>query len=122
MTRQQIERLAHALRAIGDGFHSAASALSEVKGGPSPDGDPDGIHDQAFIDQRTALMPRELYLRLAREQAFPSKKIGKRVVAQWGDVRAALAGQVDSTPPANSCDHRNDALRRSLGLQPKAGQ
>jgi hypothetical protein len=122
VTRQQIERLGQALRTIGDGFHMAASTLLEVKGSlGSGGGDTGPTPDEAFIDQRTALVPRELYLSLAREHAFPCRKIGKRVVAQWGDVRAALAGQVGSTSPTDVCDRGNDALRRSIGIQPKEG-
>jgi hypothetical protein len=44
----------------------------------------------ACVDQRSVPAPRDLYLRLARQGAFPSKKHGKRIVARWADVRRAL--------------------------------
>src|SRR5688500_17453121 len=48
--------------------------------------------DDAYIDQRSGLVPLDVYLRLHREGAFSAKRVGKRIVARWGDVRAALTG------------------------------
>ncbi len=73
---------------------------------------------QDYIDQRSGLVPRDLYLRLAREGSFPSRKIGKRIVARWADVEQALA-----PPPriANASDEA-DVLREALGLVAKGGR
>lgn len=60
---------------------------------PAPAAPVGPVLDDRFIDQRDGLVPRALYLRLAREAAFPSSKIGKRVVARWGDVRTAIEGR-----------------------------
>jgi hypothetical protein len=46
--------------------------------------------DDAFIDQDAGLFDRETYLRLARGGAFAVKKVGKKRVARWGDVKAGF--------------------------------
>lgn len=81
--------------------------------------------DEAIIDQRSGLVPKDLYLRLARGGAFPSSKIGKRILARWGDVRAAVLDgpgitKVSLQAPAqdNGGDGLDD-LRRRLGLAEK---
>jgi hypothetical protein len=86
----------------------------------------DATPDDRFVDQRSGLLPKVLYLRLAREGAFPSSKIGKRVVARWGDVRVAVEARrrkIRSPEPRNgtgTTEHSNlDALRRRLNLCPK---
>jgi hypothetical protein len=63
---------------------------------------------------------------LARNGAFPSKKLGKRVLARWGDVRAALLGGpgVTKAPErdravAVSEDDGLNALRGRMGLASK---
>ncbi len=48
------------------------------------------LSDDSIVDQRSVPAPRDLYLRLARTAAFPSRKLGKRILARWGDVRAAF--------------------------------
>lgn len=123
MTRRQTEKLAQALRKIGDGFHLAALALSESPDGArSSAGDADSIQDDAFIDQRSPLVPPDVYLRLAREKAFPSRKVGRLVLAKWGDVRSALAGQGGVSAAAGlGGEDPNDVLRRALGFRPKGG-
>jgi len=123
MTPREVEKLALALRTIGDGFNQAASALLEGKDAPSScPADSERVQAEAFIDQRSPLVSKDVYLRLARERAFPSKKVGKLVVAQWAAVRAALVAQkTEPSPPANCGEDDLDHHRRSLGLQPKAG-
>jgi hypothetical protein len=87
------------------------------------------VPDDRFVDQRDGLVPKALFLRLAREGAFPSSKIGKRVVARWGDVRAAIEARqrkaCRSLPHTNRDRNRKhadlDALRRQLSLNPKRG-
>ncbi len=79
---------------------------------------------EAFIDQRSGRVEKAIYLRLAREGAFPSKKIGKRILARWGDVQAALS--VD--PPAKlprleqEADAELDAIRARAGLAVRGGR
>jgi hypothetical protein len=82
------------------------------------------LNDDAVVDQRSVLAPRDLYLRLARAKAFPSNKIGKRVLARWGDVRAALLGpSLRKVPSAAGTlePHADglDDLRDQLGLAKK---
>jgi len=91
--------------------------VAKVPAGPVP--------DDRFIDQRDGLVSKALYLRLAREGAFPSSKIGKRVVARWGDVRTAIETRGrkvrsvvhTSDESANNADL--DALRGQLSLSSK---
>jgi hypothetical protein len=84
------------------------------------------VPDDRFIDQRDGLVPKPLYLRLAREGAFPSSKIGKRVVARWGDVRAAIEARRrkgrDRDGKAGDGSEQVDlnALRRELSLDPNS--
>lgn len=96
----------------------ADPAAAKVPAGPVP--------DDRFIDQRDGLVPKQLYLRLAREEAFPSSKIGKRVVARWGDVRTAIEarGRKGRTVTLASSEESPgstdlDALRRQLSLSSK---
>ena len=80
----------------------------------------DCLPDDAFIDQTSERLPsRRLYLRLAREGAFPSKKVGKKVIARWGDVKAAVEAQGTPNQPSSPTDDGLDGLRRLIGLQPK---
>lgn len=78
------------------------------------------LPDDAFIDQSTGLVDKKLYLRLARRRAFPSQRHGRRVVARWGDVKAAL-----QPPPAPAAEpfvqplDELDQYRRAMGLAPK---
>lgn len=120
MTRRQLEKLAGALRTIGDGLHQAAAALQERSEGGEVGG-PDRIAADTFIDQGNPLVPRKLYLQLARQQSFPSKKVGKRVIARWGDVQATLMENSEQATQADGDGGALDALRRSVGLQPKVG-
>jgi hypothetical protein len=83
--------------------------------------------DDAFVDQRSGLVPKEVFIRLHREKRIPTKKIGKRILARWGDVKEALRPQpeaarerptqVESTPEHDDLD----GLRKMLGLRPKGG-
>lgn len=87
-------------------------------GGPSPD---------TYVDQRSGLVDKALFLRLAREKAFPSKKIGKRVVARWGDVQAALSpaqGRRDRPSVTNNeeSDPELDEIRARAGLAVRGGR
>lgn len=73
--------------------------------------------DDAFVDQRSGLAPPDLYLRLYRGGAFPARRIGKRIVARWGDVRAALSGTAAiPAMPAREAQNDLDGLRREVGL------
>lgn len=84
-----------------------------------------GLSDDAIVDQRSVPAPPDLYLRLAREGRFPSNKIGKRICARWGDVKAAFLGgpgvrraTARPTGEEGEADNLND-LRRQLGFVPK---
>jgi hypothetical protein len=85
------------------------------------------VSEDAVIDQRSGLFPKDLYLRLARGGEFPSRKIGKRIVARLGDVRAAFAGRSgppEPTPPLAASkeppqDDGLDHLRAQVGLARK---
>jgi hypothetical protein len=91
----------------------------------SPEGPSGPFHDDAIVDQRTAPMTRDLYLRLARARAFPSRKIGKRICARWGDVKASFVDHdmqpkpsVAKTRPSEQDDGLDD-LRHEIGLVKK---
>src|SRR6185295_3084547 len=106
---------------IGEGFCLAASAVLEADDTPiSVAVGAVRLPDDAFIDQNSGLVGHDLYLGLARAGAFKSKKVGKRIVAQWGNVRAALhETQADSTEATQDRDDLDDA-RRSLGFVSKS--
>ena len=80
------------------------------------------LNDDTLIDQTNSRVPRELYLRLARQAAFRSFKDGKRVFAFWGEVRVALdarmAPKSTTTTPVPDPDDL-DAAREQLGLAAK---
>ncbi len=109
--------------------HIKSQPLRESKSeacSPAPAAPIGPVPDDRFIDQRDGLVPKPLYLRLAREGAFPSSKIGKRVVARWGDVRAAIEARGrkrrhgDSKAVDGSDQVNLDALRRELSLDPNS--
>ena len=118
----RVEKLAQGLRMVGEGLALVASALLEADDvGTSMATASGRVPDDAFIDQTSGLAPRNLYLQLARAGAFPSNKHGKRIVAQWRDVRVAIARtEIGPVKPNNSQDEL-DAVRRSVGLVPRAG-
>jgi hypothetical protein len=103
-------------RAVELGVHQPEASGRRSKPGPSASSRP--LSPDAFIDQRSGLVERRMYLRLAREKAFPSKKVGKRVIARWGDVQAALAPSTDSLPKVGpeEGDLELDEIRVRLGL------
>lgn len=96
------------------------------KAGPTPPPAPPS--DDAIVDQRTAPVPKSLYLRLAREKAFASVKIGKRICARWGDVRAAFAAYNKKPDPPDDPgappqpQDGLDHLRGDLGLLKKGDE
>ena len=83
--------------------------------------------DDAYVDQRSGLVPKEVFIRLHREKRIPTMKVGKRILARWGDVKEALRprpGEVrvralPAEPKAE--DDGLDSLRKMVGLQPKGG-
>jgi len=89
------------------------------------------LPDDAIVDQDCVPIPRDLYLRLAREKAFPSTKVGKKIMATWGHVKAAVANydkqhkpSVAKTTPVEPADPDDglDDLRSDLGLVKKADE
>ncbi len=92
----------------------AASAKSMARAEP-----PKGPSSDTYIDQRSGLVDKAIFLRLAREKAFPSKRIGKRVVARWADVQAALSPSPSRRSSVNDnedCDPELDEIRARVGL------
>lgn len=85
------------------------------------------ISPDTYIDQRSGLVDKGLFLRLARQKAFPSKKIGKRVVARWGDVQAALSPAppnlaLSSINDNEESDPELDEIRARVGLAVRGGR
>lgn len=81
---------------------------------------PRDVSEDAVIDQRSGLVPPDLYLRLANAGVFPSRKLGKRTLARWGDVRAALlpAAEMPKEPVPPPRKTSPDDLRMRWGLAP----
>lgn len=79
------------------------------------------LSDDAFIDQRSGLVDKAIFLRLARELAFPSYKIGKRILARWGDVRQAIESRQRTIIGAtgDQAEPTLDVLRKQMGLLPR---
>lgn len=99
--------------------------LGELRSSPAQKAPAVQLSDDAIVDQRSASVPPGLYLRLARAGAFPSKKIGKRICARWGDVRAAFLNRPGVRRTANGPEDKPirtdglDRLRSQLGLAEK---
>lgn len=84
----------------------------------------EAIHDDAFVDQRSGLVPKDVFLRLHRTGALATHKIGRRILARWGDVKAALAAESElrhaiAPVKLTQQDDGLDDLRVRVGLQPK---
>jgi len=107
-------RVAEAMRAGADRLDSER-ARDERGATPLP--------DDTIVDQTSVRAPRELYLRLAREGAFPCVKDGKRVYAFWGEVREALARRMSlrTRPSVRKAEKRIDddldEVRRLMGVR-----
>lgn len=111
------------LGAVLGWWRDSSSEESASPPAPSPPSAP--LPDDAIVDQRCAPVPKDLYLRLARAKAFPSRKVGKRICARWADVKAAFASHggtpkpsVAKTKPA-ALEDGLDHLRLDLGLAKK---
>lgn len=104
----------------------ASLVVIEAKLADEPAAEAPPLPDDAVVCQRSVPAPRDLYLRLARQGVFPSKKHGKRILARWGDVRRALL-ETAPTLAKGGCDRKSatvqagdlDGLRRKLGLASK---
>ncbi len=84
------------------------------------------LHPDTFVNQRSGLLDKPTFLRLAREKAFPSKKVGKLIYARWGDVQKALAPVADEPPstqqvPLPIVDPELDEIRSRVGLSVRGG-
>lgn len=116
----------HELRAVRELLNGIdRRLLGEAVPTESPKRPEPMLNDDTVVDQRSVPAPRDLYLRLARAKAFRSNKIGKRILARWGDVRPALLGGPSvqkaapkPTDPPPQGDNLDD-LRRQLGLLEK---
>jgi hypothetical protein len=96
--------------------------LGQAHPADEPNELPVALIDDSVVDQNSVPAPRALYLRLARERRFPSNKIGKKVLARWGDVRTAFLtgpGPKNASSVQESPADGLDALRLQLGLAPK---
>jgi hypothetical protein len=113
------------LRQELDRIRSAVARIEQQLAEQDGDAPPSRLADDAIVDQRCVPAPPDLFLRLARNGAFPSRKVGKRVVAQWGDVRRALlSGPALSKAPGRQeagaqRDDGLDSLRECMGLVSK---
>lgn len=117
--------LREVVREIG-GLHPTPTAEDPASPAPRPERSSHPLPEDSIIDQRSGLVPKDLYLRLARQRVFLSRKIGKRIVARWGDVRAAFLngpGVRSARSPSTSTEPEDDGLdhlRRQLGLAEKS--
>lgn len=95
---------------------SQQTPSSAAHPGPSP---PD-----RYIDQNDPRVPKRIFLRLAKEDAFPSTKVGKKILAKWSDVEAALVAR--RRKPRSRVEPQAtdglDQIRRDMGLVPRGGR
>ena len=86
---------------------------------PPGSGSPD-----RYIDQNDPRVPKRIFLRLAKEDAFPSTKVGKKILAKWSDVEAALVAR--RRKPRSRVEPQAtddlDQIRRDMGLVPRGGR
>jgi hypothetical protein len=71
----------------------------------------------AFVDQTSGVLPRRVFLRLAKEDAFPTVRVGRRVLARREDLDAWFARSASRS--ARALRERaapQDDLDRELGL------
>lgn len=81
----------------------------------------DDTHPDTFVDQNCGLVDRSLFLKLARQNRFPNKKEGKRRIARWGDVQAALRPNTEEAPARTTLDEL-DQMRLRWGVVPRGGR
>jgi hypothetical protein len=81
--------------------------------------------DEAYVDQRSGLLDRKLFIRLARQNAFPASRVGNRYLAKLADVQRYVEAHRLHPPPAAppaddgpAVDELDD-IRRAVGLRPK---
>lgn len=87
----------------------------------------DVSEDEAYVDQKSGILDKKIYVRLAKLGRFPWFKVGQSYMAKRADVLAYLAAEAETarpkvTPPAEvEADIALDDLRRKIGLRPRRG-
>lgn len=71
----------------------------------------------ALIDENDPRVPTDWFKKAAKAGRFPCSKEGRKYIARWGDVQAALSLEV-LEPPKRTNGPR-DKLREALGLKRK---
>jgi|HubBroStandDraft_1064217.scaffolds.fasta_scaffold95621_2 hypothetical protein len=81
--------------------------------------------DEAYVDQRSGLLDRKLFIRLARQNAFPASRVGNRYLAKLADVQRYVEAHrlhpqaaVQAADGGPGIDELDD-IRRAAGLRPK---
>jgi hypothetical protein len=81
--------------------------------------------DEAYVDQKSGLVDRKLFISLARKNAFPASRVGNRYLAKLADVQRYIEGHRlhprAATPPdgGGPAVDELDEIRRNVGLRPK---
>jgi hypothetical protein len=115
----------HHLGTLADALDAQAKALSAVavalrEGGAAP------AAESKFYDQYTSPLSKRVFLAHAREQAFPTWRIGKRVLVEravferWLSQQPANAKRLAPTTANAHRDLEAEALAE-LGMRRKGG-
>jgi hypothetical protein len=107
------------MRAFGGSEASPKREPSKARRMSAP---PDPLTDDTYIDQGSGLVPKRVFLRLAHDGAFACSRVGRKVLARWGDVKTALSARGTPATPSQTPAEELDSLRRRMGLVEKGGR
>jgi hypothetical protein len=85
----------------------------------------DVSEDEAYVDQKSGILDRKIYVRLAKLGRFPTFKVGQSFLAKRADVLAYLASEAEAAKPKVKApdevaqDLDLDELRKKVGLVPR---
>ncbi|MGK4008368.1 hypothetical protein WMF31_37495 [Sorangium sp. So ce1036] len=103
-----------ALAAARRALEAALTLLSEAEEPPTKGTD----SGPTFYTSATSPLGRRLFLRLARQGAFPSHRVGRLVLAKREAVDAWIAAQSNQKRSASTSTDEIDALLRSNRIRP----
>lgn len=75
------------------------------------------LPDDALVDQDNPRFPKAWFVAAAKAGRFPCVREGRRYIARWADVKAAL--RLEPLIPRRATTGPKEALRGALGLKGK---
>lgn len=104
-------------KALAVARHALEAAIALIDAVEDAPGAPTTAQSTSFYTAKTSPMGRRRFLRLAREGAFPSHRVGRTVFAPRDAVDAWIATQPNSKKPGRPTRDIDELLARA-GIRP----